>query len=178
MNDNDNNFRILKPRSKKLSPKIDLTAMVSVSFLLIIFFMVTVQLSRPQGMDLGLPDNTNVSCGGCCGKPDFRRTITLLLDDDNKVMSYWGLLEFPNAKPKKLDYGKDGIRKELTRISAQIYQLTGDYDRGPIVLIKPSKKSNYGNLVDILDEMAIAKIPTYAIINNYTPEEVQLLASN
>ena len=46
-----------------------------------------------------------------------------------------------------------------------------------IVIIKPSKKSNYKNLVDILDEMAIADIQTYVIVNDYTPDETKLLAA-
>ena len=49
---------------------------------------------------------------------------------------------------------------------------------GVIVIIKPNKKCNYKNLVDILDEMKIAKIDTYAIVDEYTPEETKLLASN
>ncbi|MNR56878.1 hypothetical protein D3C85_1775450 [compost metagenome] len=48
---------------------------------------------------------------------------------------------------------------------------------GVIVIIKPSRKSNFKNLVDILDEMKIAKIDTYAIVDEYTLEESKLLAS-
>jgi hypothetical protein len=51
-------------------------------------------------------------------------------------------------------------------------------NEGAIVIIKPNKKSNYGNLVDILDEMAITEIPTYAIVNDFTPEEQKLLVSS
>ncbi|MES2411749.1 MAG: biopolymer transporter ExbD [Bacteroidota bacterium] len=174
-------FRIIKrPRSKKLNPSIDMSSMVSISFLLIIFFMVTIELARPQMMDFGLPES---SCGpsfGGCNKPDEKRVITLLLDDDDEIISYWGLLEVPNEKPKKLAYGKDGIRKELIAKNNLIkkYMLErGITDRATMVIIKPSKKCNYGNLVDILDEMAITNIGTYAIINDYTPEESILLAS-
>lgn len=76
-----------KPRSKKLRPRIDLTAMVNISFLLIIFYMVSVELSKPKIMELGLP---NYSCGIddnviICG-PDSRRVITLLLDDNDKMI--------------------------------------------------------------------------------------------
>jgi biopolymer transport protein ExbD len=177
MSEDNNEFRLVKnkPRSKKLNPKIDFAPMVSVSFLLIIFFMVTIELARPQAMDLGLPEDCNDCYGGCGG--DFRRRITLLLDDDNKVISYRGFLEYPEEKPKKLNYGKDGIRKELTIAKKKILQDLGDEDRGAIVIIKPSKKCNYGNLVDILDEMAVSNIATYAIVNDYTPEEMKLLAS-
>jgi hypothetical protein len=43
-----------------------------------------------------------------------------------------------------------------------------------IVLVKASKKSTYRNLVDILDEIAITNVPTYAIVD-ITPEEKAML---
>ncbi|MEZ0130437.1 biopolymer transporter ExbD, partial [Flavobacterium sp. LBUM151] len=57
------------------------------------------------------------------------------------------------------------------------YARKGAKNESLIVIIKPSKKSNYKNLVDILDEMAIAKIETYSIVPEFTPEESNLLAS-
>lgn len=179
MSEDNKDYRLLiqKPRSKKLKPKIDLVAMVSVSFLLIIFFMVTTELARPQAMDLGLPDDGRCGFGGCGGYFRSERVITLLLADDNKIISYRGLLEYPENEPSKLDYGKE-IRTSLMEMSKQILDRTGNIDKGAIVIIKPSKKCSYGNLVDILDEMAITKIPAYTILNDFTPEEMKLLASN
>jgi biopolymer transport protein ExbD len=51
----------------------------------------------------------------------------------------------------------------------------GKPKNGIIVIIKPTKKSNYRNLIDILDEMAIVGVETYAIVNEFTPEETKLL---
>ena len=51
----------------------------------------------------------------------------------------------------------------------------GEPTKGMIVIIKPNKKSTYRNLVDILDEMAIVGVPTYAIVNDFLPEEQKLL---
>ncbi|WP_414656162.1 hypothetical protein [Flavobacterium sp.] len=51
----------------------------------------------------------------------------------------------------------------------------GKPGRGISVIIKPTKKSNYGNLVDILDELEIANIDSYAIVPEFTPEETKLL---
>ena len=45
------------------------------------------------------------------------------------------------------------------------------------MIIKPSKKSNFKNLIDILDEMAIVNIETYVIVNDFLPEETKLLVS-
>lgn len=180
MDQNETEYRLLKakPRCKKLKPRIDLAAMVSVSFLLIIFFMVTKELSKPQVMEYGVPDKTCRPCYGYgCRLTDKSRVMTLLLDDNDRIIGYRGLLEVPDEKPKVFAYGKDGIRKELLRINQQVPMSNGIKESSAIVIIKPSKKSNYGNLVDILDEMAISNIKTYTVVNDFTPEEQQLLAS-
>ncbi|QZK90489.1 biopolymer transporter ExbD [Flavobacterium sp. CHNK8] len=169
----------LKIRSKKLESRVDLTAMVSVSFLLIVFFMVTIDLAKPKSMSMGLPDKNPEWDGTIsCGSGTEIRTITILLDNNNKLVSYQGLLSYPIEKPKMLSYDSNGIRQELHNKKKSIQEFYGDSSRGPIVIIKPSKKCNYKNLVDILDEMAIAKIDTYAIVNDFTPEESQLLVAN
>lgn len=170
-----------KARSRKLNSRVDLTAMVSVSFLLIIFFMVASELRKPKVADLSLPHKDDITCGwtgGCFGE---NRSYTILLGEKNKLVCYMGLLEMPKVAPKKLGYGKQGIRQELLKQNKDMlkhYAQLGKPERGLIVIIKPSKKSNFKNLVDILDEMAIAKIDTYAIINDFSPEESKLLASN
>nr|WP_314840372.1 biopolymer transporter ExbD [uncultured Flavobacterium sp.] len=169
----------LKIRSKKLESRVDLTAMVSVSFLLIVFFMVTIDLAKPKNIDLDFSHNR------CCDCPIYsdygeNRSITLILGENNKLIYYMGLLNSPIISPKEIKYGKDGIGKELTKRKNSLLKYTneGKKTENLIVIIKPSAKCNYKNLVDILDEMAIAKIDSYSIINDFTPEESQLLAAN
>lgn len=168
-----------KVRSKKSNAKVDLTAMVDLAFLLITFFMLTTTLSKPQSMSLGLPDKEDKPDPKNQVKVDENRTMTILLGDNNKLVRYVGLLATPVAggAPKDFSYGKEGIRKELIARKKLVLEYTGNKDKGMIVIIKPSKKSNYRNLVDILDEMAIVDVPTYAIVNDYTPEETKLLES-
>lgn len=160
-----------KVRSKKSNSKVDLTAMVDLAFLLITFFMLTTTLSKPQAMPLGLPDK-NPNDKEQDIKVDERRTMTLMLGANDKMVYYMGLLATPIAGPKDIAYGKEGIRKELLKRKKSVEEITG---KGLIVIIKPSKKSNYGNLVDILDEMAIVGVPTNAIVNDFSPEELKLL---
>ena len=164
-----------KVRSKKSNAKVDLTAMVDLAFLLITFFMLTTTLSKPQSMSLGLPDKEVDKNKDKPIKVDENRTMTILLGDNNKMTYYMGLLATPIAGPKDISYGKEGIRKELLKRKKAVIEYTGKKDKGMIVIIKPSKKSNYRNLVDILDEMAIVDVPTYAIVNDFTPEEQKLL---
>lgn len=169
-----------KVRSKKGNNKVDLTAMVDLAFLLITFFMLTTTLSKPQSMNLGLPDKDPDKDKNKDVKVDENRTMTILLGDNNKLVRYVGLLATPvsGGAPKDFAYGKDGIRKELLSRKEAVLQYTGNKDKGMIVIIKPSKKSNYRNLVDILDEMAIVNVPTYAIVNDFTPEETKLLGES
>lgn len=140
--------------------------------------MVVGELSKPKIMALGLPDyDADINRWGC-GAGTQNRTLTVLLDDNDNIVTYFGLLGISEVSPKIVKYGKDGIRKELTNKIKQVLEYTGDYRKSLIVIIKPSKKSNYGNLVDILDEMAISKIDTYTIVNDFTPEEAKLLVLN
>jgi biopolymer transport protein ExbD len=164
-----------KVRSKKSNSKVDLTAMVDLAFLLITFFMLTTTLSKPQSMPLGLPDKDEDPSKNKDIKVDENRTLTVLLGDNDKMVYYMGLLSTPIAGPKDISYGKEGIRKELLKRKKSVVEYTGNKDKGLIVIIKPSKKSNYRNLVDILDEMAIVGVPTNAIVNDFSPEELKLL---
>lgn len=164
-----------KVRSKKLNSKVDLTAMVDLAFLLITFFMLTTSLSKPQSMDLGLPDKDDDPSKNKDIKVDENRTMTLLLGDNNKMKMYMGLLATPKVAPKDIAYGKEGIRQEILKRKKEVLAYTGNKDKGMIVIIKPTKKSTYRNLVDILDEMAITDVPTYAIVNDFTPEESKLI---
>jgi biopolymer transport protein ExbD len=93
-----------KVRSKKSNAKVDLTAMVDLAFLLITFFMLTTSLSKPQSMDLGLPDKDEKDKPEKDIKVDQRRTMTIIMGENNKVKWFHGLLEAPepNGKPTRI----------------------------------------------------------------------------
>lgn len=163
-----------KVRSKKQNSKVDLTAMVDLAFLLITFFMLTTSLSKPQSMNLAMPAKDDPKEEKIKPLPvDQRRTVTVILGANNKIKWYHGLLEAPEVggKPQDATFGKDGIRKVLLERVKSVPQITGDAEKGLIVIIKPTKESNYRNLVDILDEMAISEVKVYAIVNDFSPEE-------
>lgn len=165
-----------KVRSKKGNSRVDLTAMVDLAFLLITFFMLTTSLNKPQSMDLGMPDKPKPDDPIETMKVPDDRSLTILLGENDKVKWYLGQFATPLDGPETVTYGKEGIRKELLSREQILLEKFGDPKKsGLIVIIKPSKKSTYRNLVDILDEMAICKVPTYAIVD-ITKEEDALLA--
>lgn len=158
-----------KVRSKKASTRVDLTAMVDLAFLLITFFMLTTTLAKPQAMDLTMPDKNEKQPEDQLAVP-ASRTMTILLGDKNKLE--WFVGEPGKVAPNTDGYGKNGIRKALLDNSKQIKQQSGGKDM--IVVVKPSDKSDYKDLVDILDELKITDIQRYAIVD-ITPLEIDLL---
>src|SRR5882672_2738835 len=129
-------------RSKKLSTHIDMTPMVDLAFLLLTFFILTTILNKLKVMELTMPEKTNETT-----PVSERRVLTLLLDGSDKV--YWRQgISIP--KLESVQFSHDQINKLLTAKNAEIDKM--------VVLVKASDKSKYKNLVDIVDEFAIAKI--------------------
>jgi len=162
-----------KVRSKKASTRVDLTAMVDLAFLLITFFMFTTTLSKPKAMDLAVPDNsvkTNQLPVAAT------RTMTILLGSHNKVEWYMG--EPGKSAPTVDNYGKTGIRKALIENGKDVLATHAAPNNFMIVLIKPSDKSTYENVVSTLDEMSITNVQSYAIVKITQPEIDELKKQN
>jgi len=58
---------------------------------------------------------------------------------------------------------EDTLKARVSRIRDAKDERTGLY-KGQVVIIKPTDASNYENLVNVLDEMQICSIGTYAIV--------------
>ena len=153
-----------KVRSKKASTRVDLTAMVDLAFLLITFFMLTTTLAKPQAMDLAMPDKDEKLDAKLEVADD--RTMTILLGKNDKIEWYMGTIDNPSS-PTPEDFGKNGIRKAILDKIKEVKAATG---KDLLILLKPSDKSNYKNLVDILDEMKITDVKSYAIVDITAPE--------
>ncbi|TKC01020.1 ExbD/TolR family protein [Pedobacter cryophilus] len=163
-----------KIRTKKMSTRVDLTAMVDLAFLLITFFILTTTLSKPQAMDMFMPDKND-------DNPEEQldvkasRTMTVLLGSDNKIVWYMGVL---GDNPPTVDnFGKNGIRSSFVDANKKVVAGTGDPKKGLMVIIKSSDKSNYKNFVDILDEIKISSVPSYGISNKIETAEINLMKS-
>lgn len=156
-----------KVRSKKASTRIDLTAMVDLAFLLITFFILTTTLAKPKALDVTMPDKDEKKTDQL--PVPASRTMTILLGANDKLE--WFVGEPGKEKPNQDGYGKNGIRKAIIEQGAKIQAASGKY---MIVIIKPSDKSVYRNLVSALDEMKIAGIQSFAV-GDITQPEVELL---
>jgi hypothetical protein len=80
------------------------------------------------------------------------------------------LLERNRALFKKIaDFNAQVISGQIKisqdSLAGAVRELKNVDDTGPIVLIKAYKKANYGNFVDILDEMNICGIARYTFVD-------------
>lgn len=151
LTENSDNRNGKKNRSQKQLPRVDLTAMVDLAFLLITFFMLTTTLAKQNAMEVAMP------VGEVPGTVPDDRALTVCIGSDNNAVTYLGTIENPEkTRTAKVTKIRAGLLEDINFIE----QRSG---KGAIVLIKPSEKSNFKNLVDVLDEMAITKVGTYAI---------------
>jgi biopolymer transport protein ExbD len=157
-----------KHKRKKINTRVDLTAMVDLAFLLITFFIMTTTLAKSKAMDLAMPDKTHPDIDMPVGES---RTLTVVLGKDNKAMYFLGALKNPIIAPSVTTFNADGIRKAIIETNKKVHDKTG---KSMIVLVKPSDKSQYSNLVSTLDELAITGIQQYAIVD-IKPEDVDAL---
>jgi len=169
-----------KVRSKKMSTKVDFTAMVDLAFLLITFFMLTTTLAKPNIMPIIMPEKKDLN------EKDLEATkesqvLTLLLGANDKVYFYEGITD---AKLDSTDYSAEGMRKVILdkkdRVKTQWGEEEKDDPKNPgqkkmssklNVIIKPTKESRYKNLVDAFDEMKICNVARYVMLDISKQEE-------
>jgi biopolymer transport protein ExbD len=182
-------------KAKKLSTRVDMTPMVDLGFLLITFFIFTTTMTTPTTMDLNMPKDikdekqqTEVKQSG---------VLTIMLGKGDQVYYYEGMLEVTEGKNNFKQTTFKGIRdiiinKKKDVISRHVHDATcektqqrakakGDpdwqdacKDRDFVVIIKPDEDASYKNTVDILDEMTINQVRTYAMVK-ILKEEVDLI---
>ena len=179
-------------KAKKLSTRVDMTPMVDLGFLLITFFVFTATMSTPTTLDLNMPkdikdpkDQTETKESG---------TLTILLGKGNHVYYYEGQLKvdaegnnfksstFKEIRQVILDKKKSVIDKYNSapdpaceaEAKAKGKPVSDCADKDFVVIIKPDKDATYKNTVDILDEMTINRVRTYAMVK-ITDQEYELI---
>lgn len=151
---------------KKQSMMIDMTPMVDLGFLLITFFVFTTTISTPGVTDLYMPGDKPVTV-----PPQLSNSLalTLILDDNNRIYYYHGDLNnaiksneiFETNYSTYSGVGKV-IRQKQKDIDASGKAIEGR--KGLMILIKPTSKSVYKNVIDAMDEAVINDVKKYAIV--------------
>jgi biopolymer transport protein ExbD len=183
-----------KKKAKKHAPHIDMTPMVDLMCLLITFFMLTTAFNKPKVMDITLPEppkendpaprisasrTLNIVLGpnnriftyvGTVKEEDYKNLPPLTESDYSATGIRKILLEKNATLARKIaDFNDQVLTGKLVltpdSVRGSLAKLKKVDDTGPIVLIKAYKEANYGNIVDILDEMNICGIAIYMLVD-------------
>lgn len=151
-------------RGTRRTMAIDMTPMVDLAFLLLTFFVLTTNLTKPWALRIDMPSNEKEKIG----RPplDHKRVLNLVLTDNNKILWYMGM---PGAQREITDFSPSGIRRIIAEKKTAMKNL--------YVLIKPSDKSQYKNVIDVLDEMIITNHKDYTIVD-LEPEDEELITKD
>ena len=129
---------------RRVGVRIDMTPMVDVAFLLLIFFMVTTVFRTPQALEINLPpEQKNVDVAES-------KILEVRILGDTQV--YW----------------KDLINKSVpwTRTSsdkiADVFKPYRGHDK--IILVKIDKEARFDNMVQTLDELHTSQLGRFSII--------------
>ncbi len=179
-----------KTKQKKVDLRVDFTPMVDMNMLLITFFMFCTTLTKPQTMEIAMPDKDAKIETRTKVKPE--KAMTILVTAGDRVFYYEGEPDYKNYESlKETDYTQNGLRRVLLNhpyqkpvvarmeelkakrnndeiseeeFKKQSAEIKGDKD-ALVVVIKATDDSSYKNMIDVLDEMLICSVGKYAIVD-------------
>ena len=150
-----------KRRRNRQMPRVDLTPMVDLAFLLITFFMLTTELMQHKKCiewDKRVASDTPAPVSECC-------VLNILIDSANHIYSYEGF-DLKNLKASSFERDK-GIEHVVREKEARVKTTCGLTKEGKphqlFCLIKLLPGAHYGNLVDIMDDMEVIKTVPYSV---------------
>jgi len=126
-----------KKKKGRIGIRIDMTPMVDIAFLLLIFYMVTTVFAAPQAMEINLPEDSGQ-------KIKIKKSDLLIVHVDGSDGYWWtwgdvGPVLFKEDSLRTLFYGAN---KEHAKLST-------------LIVIHPDAK--YNDFVNILDEIEVVE---------------------
>ena len=143
----------LRRPKRRVSIRIDMTPMVDIAFLLLIFYMVSTVFSMPQAMEINLPPKDTKDTPVEVKESNL---LTIRVDD---VGRYWWIIGNPKVgnlpqlipsvknKPDSIPYlvSDDSLRAILVNKNRENEKLS--------TLILINRKAKYNDMVAILDQI-------------------------
>ena len=127
----------LRRPKRRVSVKLDMTPMVDIAFLLLIFYMVSTIFAQPQAMEVNLPPKSDV-------ETPTKQSLVLTVRVDAQDRMFWNI---GDVAPEPIEL-------------AALPKLLEDKVRevpGLITLLKINKGARYSRMVELLDRIEIVE---------------------
>jgi biopolymer transport protein ExbD len=147
------------------TPRIDLTPMVDLGFLLITFFMMTTTMHKPKRMDIQMPftpapPNTTAYYESSA--------ITLLPAKNHKVFYYAG--KFDSLVKLRMVINEAQLHKVLSDKQHTLLSRKNPDERHLQVLIKSHATATVQDIITLFDEMDILQVRNFAMVDIHPSE--------
>ena len=136
-------------KKRRVGIRIDMTPMVDVAFLLLIFFMVTTVFRTPQALEINLPPKEDVTVDVAMSK-----VIEVRVLPDDRV--YWR-----NA-------GDPWARSDLQSLASVFAPWKGNKEK--IVVVRIDREAKFRYMVGVIDELDLASLTRFSL-QTLTPDE-------
>ncbi len=130
-----------KRAKRRVGIRIDMTPMVDVAFLLLIFFMVTTVFRTPQALEINLPPDDNSTAQVAISKV---LEVRVLPD-----RAYWRNSDDPWA------------RSDVEALTAVFDRFRNDGSK--IVIVRVDREAKFNSMVHIIDELDLAKLTRFSL---------------
>ncbi len=127
----------LRRPKRRVNVKLDMTPMVDIAFLLLIFYMVSTIFAQPQAMEVNLPPDSKTEV-------DTPQSLVLTIRVDDQDRIFWNMAQ---GDPEPIELA--ALPKLL---EDKVHEVPG-----LITVIKISKGARYQRMVELLDRIEIVE---------------------
>jgi biopolymer transport protein ExbD len=131
-----------RKRHRRVGVRMDMTPMVDVAFLLLTFFMLTTVFSRPQAMEINLPESE--------APVEIAESNLLIVRAATDGRFYWSIGR-GEASRTTLS-GLHDLLVERSRANPRL-----------VTLVKVDREGSYATAVDLLDELQLAGVTRFSL---------------
>lgn len=131
-----------RKRRRRTGVRMDMTPMVDVAFLLLTFFMLTTVFSRPQAMEINIPESDTPI--------ELAQSNILTVRAARDGQFYW-TLGLGETEVTTLD----GLNDILVRYNEANDKL--------VTLVKVDREGDYAAAVNLLDELQLANVTRFSL---------------
>ncbi|MCX6826278.1 MAG: biopolymer transporter ExbD [candidate division Zixibacteria bacterium] len=138
---------------RRMAIRIDMTPMVDIAFLLLIFYMVSTVFSMPQAMEINLPPKEQTE------QVEVAESNLLTIRIDGSDRFFWNVGNPAKNLPQLVPSFKvmaDSGKYQVNSDSMRMILRNLNFDNPKLsTLIKIKKNARYNSMVDILDEIDV-----------------------